>query len=86
MMEARFLRTVGRMTAGDNRKFIGHSIGYLFMRSFAMSEAVYDAMRCRNFSGKTAAVSGTRISGTDILFAVSNLLIMMIVLMGERIF
>ena len=86
MMEARYLRTVGKLTTKENRKFIGHSVGYLFLRSLSISETVYDAMVCRGFSGRQIIHPGTGICSGDVLFIISNLLIVLIILVGGRLF
>lgn len=86
MVEARSLRTVGRLTTSDNRRFMSHSIAHLFIRSHFLSEEIYDAMVCRGFSGKPVGVEEFKIKATDILFVVNNLVILLILILGEYVF
>lgn len=86
MMEARQLRTVGRLSAADNRRFVGHSVGMLFLRSHFMSEEIYDAMLCRGYTGKSAAAHPPRAGAPDLLFLFGNLLILILMIAGEKLF
>lgn len=86
MLEARFSRTVGRLTAKENRKFLGRSGAYLFIKSQFLSEEIYDAMVCRGFTGKQTYINDFKITFSDILFAVNNAIIMIILIAGEHLF
>ena len=86
MMEARYLRTVGRLSAGENRRFVGRSAGLLFIRSHDLSGEIYDAMRCRGFSGRPVSLAGRKAGAVDALFAVGNVLIAILLIVGERLF
>ena len=83
MMEARALRTVGRLPAAEGRRFMGRSIAWLFVRSQLWSEDVYDAMRCRGYAGRPAHSRSLRIQAADGLFIVSNVLILLLLAAGE---
>lgn len=86
MIEARFLRTVGKLHAADNRRFVSHSAAHLFIRSYAFSEDVYHAMACRGFTGKPVSMRNFQISAADIIFCINNFLILLVLIVGEQIF
>lgn len=75
MMEARYLRTVGRLPGSENRRFMGHSAAYLFLKSHFFSEEVYDAMRCRCYDGKPSASGFSKFGAPEVLFLIVNFLI-----------
>lgn len=86
MMEARYLRTVGETNAHDNRRFMGNSVAHLFLKSHYLSGEVYDAMCCRGFTGKPVALRQLKIRRSDLLFLLSNVLILFILILGEYVF
>lgn len=86
MIEARSLRTIGRLKTSDNRKFMSRSIASLFIRSHFLSNEIYDAMICRGYTGKQAVMNEFKIKSTDILFIANNLIILLLLIAGEYIF
>lgn len=86
MMHARFLRTVGPIGARENRRFFGHGAAFLFVRTSALSDDIYDAMCCRGYTGKTVSLETLKLSGVDILFIINNTIVILILLLGERMF
>lgn len=86
MMEARFLRTVGRLGTADNRRFMSRSAAQMFIQSHFLSEEIYDAMVCRCFSGRPVSVEKFRVKAIDILFAGNNLIVLLLLIAGEAIF
>jgi len=86
MMDARLLRTTGKLSAAENRKFMGHSIGHLFLKSHYMSEEIYDAMCCRGFTGKPVSLAQFKIESKDIFFIANNVIIALILIVGEHLF
>lgn len=86
MMEARFLRTVGKLDPSENRRFMSRSVAHMFMKSHFLSEEIYDAMVCRGFAGKPVNMDRFKISGADILFTINNLLILIVLIAGEQLF
>lgn len=85
MMEARYLRTVGKLKASESRRYTGHNIAQLFLKSYFLSEEVYDAMCCRGFTGKAVGLYSFKIRKSDWIFILSNLLIFMILILWEWI-
>ncbi len=85
-MEARYLRTTGTLSTQDNRRFMGHSIAHLFLKSHFLSGEIYDAMCCRGFAGKPVSLQRLKINGKDIVFLVNNLIIILILIVGETLF
>jgi len=86
MMEARYLRTVGKLKTGENRNFMGRNVAQLFLKSHCLSEEVYDAMCCRGFTGKVVCLDQFKVKTTDILFMITNSIILLLLLAGERLF
>lgn len=86
MVEARFLRTVGRLSGKENRRFMSRSAAQLFIRSHTLSEDVYDAMVCRCYSGRSVSFGGFSFGTADLIFIINNLIIFFILIMGELIF
>ncbi len=84
MTEARYLRTVGALKASENRRFTGHNIAQLFLKSYFLSEEVYEAMCCRGFTGRAAGLYSFQIRKIDWLFILNNLLIFLILILWER--
>lgn len=85
MMEARLLRTVGNLKNKSNRAFVANGISFLFVRASYMSDEIYDAMRCRCFHGDTVSLQRFKMKKTDYLWIINNVIILMILLMGELI-
>lgn len=86
MMEARYLRTVGKLSAADNRRFMGHSAANLFIKSHFLSEEIYDAMVCRGFTGRPVSIETEKMQLSDILFIVNNAVILLLLIAGELLF
>lgn len=86
MMEARYLRTVGKLDTSDNRRFMGHSVAHMFIKSHYLSEEIYDAMRCRGFTDRPVSSDKFKVKGTDILFIINNVIIVLILIAGEHLF
>lgn len=83
MMNARFLRTTGRLDAAENRKFMGYSVAHLFLKSHFLSEEIYDSMCCRGFTGKPVSITRFKMNGKDYLFFANNIIIALILILGE---
>ena len=76
MFEARFLRTVGKVTASESRRQTGSSVAILFLKSHAIGDEVYDAMRCRGYSGNFRNLRKPRMSASDFVFLLINLFLL----------
>lgn len=68
MVAARLSRAVGRVSAGEDRRFVGAAAGSLFGRSQQMSEDVYLAMVSRGFKGDVRTLEGWRLARLDLAF------------------
>jgi cobalt ECF transporter T component CbiQ len=86
MVEARFLRTVGKLSGQENRRFLSRSAAQLFIRSHTLSEDIYDAMVCRCYSGRSVSFGDSKFGAADLIFVINNLIIFFILIMGEHIF
>lgn len=76
MFEARFLRTVGKIPTSESRRRTGSSVAILFLKSHAAGEEVYDAMRCRGYSGNFRRLRNPRLSAADLIFLLFNLILL----------
>ena len=85
-MEARTLRTVGKLETADNRRFMSHSIAHMFIKSHFLSEEIFDAMTCRGFTGRPVSIDEYKIKKTDILFVINNVVILLLLIVGEHLF
>lgn len=86
MMQARHLRTLGKVKTASDRKYISNSVGQLFIRVHQMSESIYDAMRLRGYGGSIETINAMKIEALDWLFLVINVIIIMILIVGGYIF
>ncbi|HXX61168.1 MAG TPA: cobalt ECF transporter T component CbiQ [Candidatus Sulfotelmatobacter sp.] len=62
---ARKSRVVARTSGGEQRRFIGGTMGNLVSRAFKMSNDVYAAMLARGFTGEVRAYGTYRMTSTD---------------------
>lgn len=61
-------RTVGTTSAGEQRRWVGASMGTLVSRSLKLSNDVYAAMVARGFSGEVRTLTTFRMRDEDWLF------------------
>lgn len=73
MFLARESRAVGRLSAQDNRRFLGAALGTLLSRSYDLSNEVYLAMMARGFRGEVALAEASHPTWRDGLFALTAL-------------
>lgn len=76
MFEARFLRTIGKISSRESRRRTGGSAAILFLKSHAVGEEVYDAMRCRGYDGNFRRLRKSRLCGKDLAFLGINLFLL----------
>ena len=84
MMEARFLRTAGKLKSSGSRRFMAHSAAHLFLKGHSASEEVYEAMCCRGYTGDSVGLCSFGIEAKDVIFLVVNGLILFLLLAGEH--
>jgi len=60
--QARRARTISPAPAGEERRWVGSSIAFLFTRSRRLTEEVYQAMLARGYTGQPKALRGARFS------------------------
>lgn len=85
MNEARFLRTVGRLDHRENRRFIGHSMALLFIKSNYLATEIFAAMRARGFSHKIVSLKILKLGKIDYIFMINNGIILLILLAWSKI-
>lgn len=86
MMEARFLRTVGKTNNKQNRMFIANRMSFLFVKSSFLSDEIYDAMKCRGYTGEPVCLTVFKLGQADLLWIINNSIIVLILVMGEVFF
>lgn len=86
MVESRLLRTVGKTSNKQNRLFVANRISLLFIKSSFLSDEIYDAMRCRGFTGEWVSQKNFKLGRLDFLWIINNLLILFILMVGEWLF
>jgi cobalt/nickel transport system permease protein len=82
MFEARYVRTVGRLSLSQKRAQVGSSIAALFVRSMAVSEEVYQAMIARGFTGEAVINDNMELSKLDLAGAMLIIIIIASALIG----
>jgi energy-coupling factor transporter transmembrane protein EcfT len=83
--EARQSRTVHYLTAGAEQRWVAARIGYLFGKSYRLSQEVHDAMLARGFAGEVISVALPKVSGRDFLLLSGALLIAAALIVLDRI-
>ncbi len=68
MFLARKSRVVGRMSAGEERRWLAASMGTLFAKSYELSDQVYLAMQSRGFRGEAQVMDALTWRGADWLW------------------
>lgn len=86
LMQARFLRSCGKLGTSLNRRFMGHSAAFLFLKSHYLSEEIYSAMCCRGYSGRPAGFQQRKMTANDAVFLFAAALIFLILLAEELLF
>ena len=84
MFQARKSRIVARTSGGEQRGWIGGTVGTLLSRAFKMSNDVYAAMLARGFSGEMRAYSAYRMAARDWAVLAGTLGIVAIGLLADR--
>lgn len=85
MMEARYLRTFGKLKSSDNRHFVAHSTAYLFLKGHCISEEIYEAMCCRGYAGISTGLFDSEIALKDYIFIFLNAVILFLLILGEHL-
>jgi cobalt/nickel transport system permease protein len=85
MFESRLSRTVGRTSTKEQQKFVGNSMGALWMIAFALSDEVHAAMLSRGYDGTPRTLTNPRIRGLDWVWTVFIILISIILIGGDRL-
>lgn len=86
MMQARWLRTTGKIRSGENRKYVGGVFGLLFIKVHRVSEEVYQAMVLRGYRGVFGGTELRKLRMLDVLFMIVSIVIIMVLLTGGYIF
>lgn len=84
MSEARFLRSIGKLSHRENRRFLGHAIALLFIKANYLATEIFSAMRLRGYTHKVVSFKTLRLRVTDWIFLVNNLLILIVLFILTR--
>jgi len=66
LLQARRARSIGGATGGEDRAFVGGSVGALFVRSNELADQVHQAMTARGFTGRLVDPTPARLRWTDV--------------------
>ena len=81
---ARASRTVGRSNDGEQRRWVGNTMGALLSKSFQTSSDVYQAMVARGFTGEMHTLSTFQMRDEDWLMASLGVVILAGALLVEQ--
>jgi cobalt/nickel transport system permease protein len=73
MHEARLSRTVRYLSTGDEQRWVATRMGFLFRKSWRLSQDVHAAMLARGFTGEIRTIAPLRVRGRDIAFLAAML-------------
>lgn len=74
-LEARELRMVGPLNQREKRAFFAAILGTIVSKSYALNEAVYEAMRARGYTGEPRVVDRFRLRVLDWVWIAATALI-----------
>lgn len=83
--EARKSRTVRYLPAGVERRWVAARIGFLFGKSYRLSQQVHEAMLARGFAGEITAVEPQRAGKRDLVWLMMVLLFCMTIIVLDRV-
>ena len=81
---ARRSRTVRYLPTGLEQGWVASRMGYLFRKSYHLSQEVHNAMLARGFSGEVKGLALRRAFGRDYLLIVAALLLCIVLLVVDR--
>jgi cobalt/nickel transport system permease protein len=84
MHEARLSRTVRYLSTADEQRWVAARMGFLFRKSWRMSQEVHAAMLARGFSGEIRTIAVQSVTARDIAFLAAMLAVCGGVLAVER--
>ncbi len=84
MFESRLSRTVGRTSTKEQQRFVGNTMGSLWMIALALSDEVHAAMLSRGYTGTPRTLNTVGIRGLDWVWTVFIVLISIILIGGDR--
>jgi len=83
LLLARRSRSVGGATGGEDRDFVGATVGALLTRSGELADEVHQAMVARGFTGRLRDPAPRPLRGTDVLYGVGCLAASGLLLWGD---
>jgi cobalt/nickel transport system permease protein len=83
-LEARKLRMVGPFNRGEKRAFFGAIFGTIVSRSYALHEAVYEAMLARGYSGEPKVADRFVLKVVDVLWMAAVTVLIAAVIYFDR--
>jgi len=83
--EARASRTVRYLPAGAERRWVASRMGYLFGKSYRMSQEVHDAMLARGFAGEVKRFEPRKAGKRDMVWLVLALVLSTALLVLDRV-
>ncbi len=84
MFEARQSRTVGRTSTREQQRFVGNTMGSLWMIALTLGDDVHAAMLSRGYTGTPRTLTSSKLRGLDWVWTIFILLISVILIGGDR--
>lgn len=82
--EARTSRTVRYLPTGAEQRWVASRMGYLFGKSYRLSQEVHDAMLARGFASEVRSVEVFRASGRDYCWLTAAILVGVAIVVLDR--
>jgi cobalt/nickel transport system permease protein len=82
--EARTSRTVRYLPTGVEQRWVASRMGYLFGKSYRLSQEVHDAMLARGFAGEVKSLAPRKAGSVDIVWLFLVLIFCMAIIVLDR--
>lgn len=83
---ARKSRSLGKSTGGEGRRFVSNTMGNLLIRTTVLGDDVYQAMISRGYTGETKTISQFRMGTADLLWLFFNIILLLIWIIGFKLY
>jgi cobalt/nickel transport system permease protein len=83
--EARTSRTVRYLPTGAEQRWVASRMGYLFGKSYRLSQEVHDAMLARGFAGEVKSLEPRKAGKWDVVWMILVLLLSIMLIVFDRV-
>lgn len=84
MFLARRSRSIGGLSGGENRRWLGRALATAMVKSQHLSEEVYLAMLSRGYQGEVRVLNDLSLKRRDFLWIAFSLIVSLVLLWGNR--